>query len=197
MYDRWAATHGMPPAAQTTISTETAEYLRLTGQPAHLLWSEEGRIFLSAYYARNMDAVDDVLRETGFKGVHGICFHIYDYETYLYPKLAAERPGWALMPWNYWLWTRRPFEECRRVAKANISEWAKAGHEIYYIGDATVGSVPKYSDVLVDFYGHCVSEKIAGYIGMGDPNLGIGLRWTDVSDDSIRETRKLYSNLYK
>jgi hypothetical protein len=197
LYDRWAAANGMPPAAQATIAPETGEFLKRTGQPAHLLWSEEGRTFLRGFYARNMDVVDEVLRETGYKGRHGICFHIYDYETFLYPALAAERPGWALMPWNYWMWTRKPFEECRAVAKDNIARWAKEGHEIHYIGDATVGSIPKYSDVVEDFYGHCLEQGVAGYLGMGHPDLTIGLRWTDVTDEMVLEARKLYTKMYR
>ena len=40
----------------------------------------------------------------------------------------------------------------------------------------------------------CERESAEGYLGMGIPNLGLGLKWFDVSDDHVRAAREFFKS---
>ena len=40
----------------------------------------------------------------------------------------------------------------------------------------------------------CERESAEGYLGMGIPNVGLGLKWFDVSDDHVRAAREFFKS---
>ena len=198
-YGRWAAANGKPSLDDVTYDDETVDYCKRVDVPLGVLWSREVREMLKIYHARNMDTVDAVLREMDYTGKVGIVHHLYEYEAFIYPDVVKDRMHWWLLPWHYW--TFRPGDEPtqderKRVGKQLLKQWKDAGHAVCYIGDVTIGAISGDRESIPQYYEYCKDLGIEGYLGMGNPDPELGLRWDNVSDQDCADARALYAELY-
>ena len=198
-YERWATAHGKAPLDQVSYDQETVEYCRRMDVPLVPLWSVEVREMLRHYYARNMDAVDAVLNEMNYRGTVGIVYHLYEYEAFIYPDVVKSRNHWWLLPWHYW--TFRPgseevLKERKRMGAQLLKRWKEEGHRICYIGDATIGAIRGDRESISKYYELCKELQLDGYLGMGNPDPKLGLRWDSVSDQDCSDARALYKQMY-
>ncbi|MBB6730869.1 hypothetical protein [Cohnella zeiphila] len=198
-YKRWAEAQGKPPLDQVSYDDETLAYCRILDVPLGVLWSREVREMLKYYYARNMDAADAVLKEMNFRGKVGIVYHLYEYEAFIYPDVIKDRMHWWLLPWHYWTFrpgTKQIQDQRKLVGKDLLKQWKDAGHSVCYIGDATIGAIRGDRESIPQFYEHCEDLELEGYLGMGNPDPRLGLRWNSVSDQDCLDARELYARLY-
>jgi len=200
LYEPWSAAHRKPSIDEVHYDDRTIEYCKRMDIPLQPMWSVEGREMLKYYYGRNIDAVDACLREIGFRGTVGAVFHLYEYEAFIYPDMLADKKHWWLLPWHYW--TFRPAEaaildERKRAGIKLLKDWKEAGHSVCYIGDVTMGAVNEDREALVRYCEICRELQLAGYLGMGNPDPELGLRWDPVSDRDCADARALYAQLYR
>ncbi|GIP36047.1 hypothetical protein [Paenibacillus sp. J2TS4] len=199
LYERWAAEHGKPAIEHVHYEDETIDYCRRLGIKLDVTWSVEGREMFRHYYGRNLDAVDDLLNEVNYQGKVGIVYHLYLYEAFIYPDLLANRKHWWLLPWHYW--TMLPADEItmserKRSGLQLLKQWKEAGYPVCYIGDVTIGAISGDRESIVQYYEYCEELQLDGYLGMGNPDPHLGLRWLNVSDQDCADARELYAELY-
>ena len=200
VYHRWAAPCGKPPYDQVTYSPETREYCRAIFTEPDFYWSEECREMFREYHRRNLSAVNDYLRGVGYRGKVGLVFHLYGYESRIFPDVLPN-PDWWLLPWHYWNLNFEPqgttpamMAQKQAVSKASLRRWQEAGHHLCYIGDVALGK--NGLEGVKDFYDFCQSLQPAGYLGLGFPDTTIGARWLNVEDADLLAARALYRTLY-
>ncbi|MBB6730868.1 hypothetical protein [Cohnella zeiphila] len=199
VYGAWAAANGKPMMEHVSYDKQTTDYCRKLDIPLDVTWSVEGREMLKHYYGRNLEVVDAVLRTMNYEGTVGIVYHLYQYEAFIYPELLEDRKHWWLLPWHYWTFhpgSESVLAERKLTGKQHLKEWKEAGYQVCYIGDVTMGAVNKDRETLVDYFNECEAIGLAGYLGMGNPDPQLGLRWLNVTDQDCTDARQLYARLY-
>jgi hypothetical protein len=200
VYRRWADPLGLPGFADVTYTSDTVDYCRSILTEPSVFFAEEFRAWCRHFHGRNLHAVCDYLREVGFTGTVGVVFHLYGYESRIFPDLLPD-PGWWLLPWHYWNPNFEPagttaamIAQKQAVSKASMRRWVAEGKPVCYIGDVALGKGGL--DAVRDFYAFTASLDPAGYMGLGLPDLAIGARWIGVEDSDLLAARAVYRELY-
>lgn len=198
VYVRWAKENNKPDINSVNYENETKQYCKKLGIDMNFQWSIEGREMLEFYYGRNLKAAYEILKELNYKGQVGVVHQLYGYEAFIYPKVLPDN-GWWLLPWWYWVFessTTAPglLSIRREVSKELLKSWKEKGYTVCYIGDVALGK--NGLDFVKEFYDCSEKLQLDGYLGMGYPDLDIGLRWVDVEDYDVLSARELYKTLY-
>ena len=140
------------------------------------------------------------MRKLGFKGTVGVVFHLYGYESLIFPNGVVD-PDWWLLPWHYWLphfepkgSTPEDTLQRKQVAKQSLKRWVSEGQKVCYIGDVALG--PDGLDSVREFYDYFSSLNPTAYMGLGFPDTTIGARWVDVEEKHLASARVLYRELF-
>lgn len=199
-YHRWARPLGKPDFDHLTYSPETLNYCRSIFTEPDFFWSEECRAMFLHYHRRNLNAVDNLLRELGWRGTVGVVFHLYGYESRLFPD-ALPNPDWWLLPWHYWNPNFEPKDVTpamitrkKAVSKASLRRWTDEGKKVCYIGDVALGK--NGLEGVKEFYDYILTLDPVGYLGLGLPDPTIGAHWVGVEDSDLLAARELYKTLY-
>jgi hypothetical protein len=201
VYADWSVKNGKPDIGNLTYTDETRSYCKSIAQELNILWSEEGREMFRYYYGKNLQAVHDMLQDMGYKGDVGVVHHLYGYEALVYPDILPDK-SWWLLPWHYWVFEKPGTPEAevqskKVISKALLKQWKDSGYKVCYIGDVTMGS--SGLGHIEEFYRYSEAIELDGYLGMGNPDPEIGLRWNElekVEAPDILASRELYRRLY-
>ncbi len=189
-FGNWCTTRGITSFEQLTYTDSIETYCEQLGLPLDITWSEEGMEFAVEYCRNNYAVIEDALRSHGFQGEIGVVYHTYNVESFYMPR-ALLHSDWWLLPWHYFGWDQDKPEYRARLdaSKQHLLRWAQEGYKVCYLGDATIGR--GYEPPIVELW-ELARQHLDGYLCMGTPNVDLGLRWKNVSDEMVRSIRKLY-----
>jgi hypothetical protein len=202
IYAKWAVKNGRPDISHLSYSNDSQQHCKRISQELNIMWSTEGQEMFRQYFASNLKEIHNHLKSINYHGSVGVVHHLYGYESLLYPDILPDRDWW-LLPWHYWVFEKPGISDEEINAKKDLSKellqkWKKDGHRVCYIGDVTLG---RYGLEHIDeFYKYCEDIHLDGYLGMGNPDPDIGLRWNDgeqVDTSYIMAARNLYKKLYE
>jgi hypothetical protein len=191
---RWLEEQGSWPgtAERLAYEEEVREYTAALHLPLDLTWSREARDFATAYTRTNLALIDGVLAEAGWRGRRGLAYHTYGVES-RYMEHAVPSGDWWLLPWHYFGWdsTQPTAVQAARLAAArsHMLGLKERGHRVCYVGDCTIS--PWAPEPLIDLW-ELSAAHLDGYLGMGTPNVDLGLRWVNVTPAMIEDVRRLY-----
>lgn len=198
VYVKWPRDH-KPALEDVTYHNDTIEYCKNIGVEVNFLWSEQGQEMFKFYFKRILHEIDDFLKELGYKGEVGIVHQLYNCEAFIFPEILPDI-NWWLLPWWYWVHESpdipsEVISKRKLASKTLLKGWKEKGYKVCYIGDVALGR--NGLGHIREFYEYCTDISLDGYIGMGNPDIDIGLRWIDVDDESVLAARELYKTLYR
>jgi len=184
------------PMEEPKYSSEAIELLKVLSQPIDIRYSDIALNMFSYYMKRNLERINEALKELKYAGKVGVVYYPLNYENLFMADVLPDN-NWILLPWAYLgglskrIITKKINKQNAIEVLFNHIKYRKSkGQEIIYIGDATICPWDLESiDVTMDF---CEREEIFGYLGMGNPTVELGLRWKNVVDTQIRDVQGLF-----
>lgn len=197
-YRRWR--HQRLPKATHRLhfSDEIRRYCEAVESPLNLSWSTEVQQMLKHFMKRNLAVIQQVVERRRFKGTCGIVYNVGGYERYYAPEIVPDKRWW-LLPWGYGGCPQDDWGyaiNCKMLDHAldYLLRLHRKGYSVCYIGDVTIN--PCGLDYARWIWDLIERENMAGYLGMGNPSVNLGLRWTGLHEERIRQARKLYAYLW-
>lgn len=192
-YRRWNCSKGQKRTVETAdFSGDDLDYCSSLGIEPDFCWSIQAKGMIARFMSENLAVIQDVLTRLHWKGIPGLVYHIYGYESRFFPGLIPDK-GWWLLPWHYWGGEKDLcLKEKRWKASIDHLRQMKAGSmSVCCIGDATI--TPWNMEAIRSLWKFSMQEELKGYLGMGNPSAEMPFCWPGVTPEHVTAVRKLFA----
>ena len=197
-YRRWKKMELSKSLTRLHFADSIRRYCGKIESPLSLSWSMEVQDMLGHFMKQNLATIQKAADDCRYHGKCGLVYNVGGYERYYGPKVIPNKQWW-LLPWGYGGCPQDDWGyaiNCKMLdlALEYLQQLHRNGYPVCYIGDVTINpcglDYARWIWELID------REKMAGYLGMGNPTVELGLRFPKVNDERIRQARKLFAYLW-